>query len=223
MKTCKKLTLEMMVNQNFSRLTVISKVNGGGVSRFLCKCACGNTKVIDGFKLRNGHTKSCGCLMRETASQRMKKHGLSNTRLHTIWGGMIGRTSSQNKDKWGLYVGRGISVCEKWKNFINFYNDMLPSYQYASNIYGEKNISLDRINNNGNYCKKNCKWSTRKQQMRNMRKNVYFTFNQKRLTIPEWSEITGIKQCTIRSRIYRGWTHERVLSRGNSLPRLSLT
>lgn len=123
-----------------------------------CKCICGNTKVVAGGHLGKG-TVSCGCVKLQQISIAQKTHGMSKTRIYNIWCKMIARCEDPKNNRFSRYGGRGISVCNEWKSFESFFKDMgnPPSLSH----------SIDRIENNGNYEKSNCKWSTPKQQANN--------------------------------------------------------
>jgi hypothetical protein len=143
----------------FDRLTVIKFVEiKKNFAYWLCKCDCGNEKIIRGVHLRGKQIRSCGCLQIEKAT----KHNKSRTKLYRVWKSMIARCYNNKNHAYADYGGRGIKVCDEWLNsFETFLKDM-----------GEKPTikhSIDRINNNANYCKENCKWSTKKEQSLNKR------------------------------------------------------
>ena len=121
------------------------------------KCGfCGNEFKANTYDINRGHTKSCGCYS--------KKHGLKNTRLYTIWSLLKGRVLNPKNKQYSDYGGRGITICEEWKN------DFMSFYDWAmKNEYSDE-LSIDRIDNDGNYCPENCRWTTRTIQQRNQRK-----------------------------------------------------
>jgi hypothetical protein len=132
-------------------------------------------------------------------------HGMCYTRQHGIWGNMKSRCLNKNDDRYESYGGRGITVCEKWKDFIGFWDDMKDGYSPIK--------TLDRIDNNKGYSKDNCRWATAKQQQRNMRSNVILTFNGRSMCITEWAEELGYNTSTLRKRISRsGWSVQRALT-----------
>jgi len=192
-----------LVGNKYSMLTVIS-FNSSRKGRYYwnCKCDCGNNTVVCTRDLRSFRIKSCGCLIDK---HRYKKHGLSNSRLYHIYRGMKGRCCNPNNKDYKNYGGRGIKICNEWldkKNgFINFVNWAL------SNGYKD-NLSIDRINVNGDYCPSNCHWASIKEQGNNTRKNTLLTYNGQTKTLQQWSEFAGINKTTLRGRILRGWSLE---------------
>ena len=145
-----------VAGQKFGRLTVLGAADRTSPAGKLwrCQCECGGETVTTSLKLRNGHTKSCGCLVRERLIHRT--HGLSNSgRTYKTWKEMRQRCTNPNADQFKWYGGRGISVCGRWDSYENFLADM-----------GERpaGTTLDRINGDGNYEPMNCRWATAKQQ-----------------------------------------------------------
>lgn len=134
------------------------------------------------------------------------KHGKRNTRLYRIWLQMKNRCYNENTERYSDYGGRGISVCDEWKNNFQTFYDWSMSNGY------DEHLTIDRIDNDGNYSPENCRWSTVQEQVRNTRSNVLLTLNGETHCVAEWSEITGIKETTIRSRIRYGWNTERILT-----------
>ena len=166
----------------FGRLTVI-KATDKRLNRcvvYECLCDCGNTVYTTKTRLVKGFVKSCGCLQKERASESNKTHGLSHTKLFYIWQDMRKRCFNKNHHAYNYYGGRGITVCNEWDNcFLSFYEWAI------SNGYRE-GLSIDRINNNGNYCPKNCRWVTMKEQSKKVAKyNINGEFIEVYPTIKE--------------------------------------
>lgn len=189
------------IGQVFGRLTVLGE--GKRSRHWLCQCCCGSKpEEINKQSLKRGLTKSCGCIRKENPPT--KRHGMSKTNIHKIWSGMHERCNNPNHRFYYAYGGRGIYVCERWSSFENFYDDM------GNKPEGK---SLDRIDNNGPYAPWNCRWATQKTQARNSRLATQLTWMGKTQSIIEWSEELGMNKNTISTRIKRGWTAERALSR----------
>lgn len=147
-----------LTNKRFGRLLVLEYV---GDCKWRCLCDCGNEKFVCGSDLRLGKTQSCGCLQRERTSKANTRHKMRGTRLHNIWLGMKQRCYYKKHVRFERYGGRGIIVCDEWKN------DFLKFYEWAmSNGYSD-NLTLDRIDNDGNYEPSNCRWVTPKEQFEN--------------------------------------------------------
>ena len=132
------------------------------------------------------------------------KHGLSNHPLYHRWEKMKGRCCSPHNTHYKYYGGRGITICNEWLDFINFYNDMYQGF--------EEYLTLDRIDNDGNYCKENCRWATRKEQARNTRQNVNIAYGEVTMCETAWARQLGMSLCTISKRIKRGWSEEQALT-----------
>jgi hypothetical protein len=124
-------------------------------------CCCGTEFTTISTNINRGHTNSCGCYHRQRMTETHTTHGLSSHPMRTIWNDMIARTTNTNKENYKDYGGRGISVCDRWLVLENFIEDMYPTY--------EKGLSIDRIENNGNYEPNNCRWTTQEIQTRNTR------------------------------------------------------
>lgn len=139
-----------LVNQRFGKLTVLEFIGIYKESRYiwLCRCDCGKITKVYRSDLRNGNTKSCGCIR--------YKHGESDTRLHNIWRGMKGRCTNPKAQNYKYYGGKGIKVCPKWEKYITFRN-------WANANGYKKELVIDRINSNGNYEPTNCRWVTKSQ------------------------------------------------------------
>lgn len=150
----------------FGRLTVVSRRPNapGQGSRWLCHCSCGNKTVVRAATLKNGRTKSCGCLRREMTIVNNRsmnfKHGMCDAPIYAVWMGMVARCRNPKSQAYKYYGGRGITVCERWLKFENFHADMAPR---------PDGLTLDRIDNNGHYCKENCRWTDWKTQRENQR------------------------------------------------------
>lgn len=197
--------------KKFGRLTIIDFAEIRYRRAFwLCECVCGNVKIVDGIRLRSGKTRSCGCLRREMSAERGRRlntiHGGSYTSEYRIWISMRSRCLDETHTSYHNYGGRGIKVCDRWReSFVSFLEDMgpRPSLQH----------SIDRIDNDGDYTPKNCRWATMKEQRRNSRQNRFIIAFGERRTLIEWSECYGIGPRTISRRLEFGWPTEDAIAR----------
>jgi hypothetical protein len=199
------LRREIKVGERFGILTVIEPAGKAksGHMQWKCLCDCGKETVALGHNIRKGNTTSCGC--------RWRKHGQSNgnggrpTSTYKRWGGILDRCTNPNNKKYHLYGGRGITVCDRWReSFTAFLEDMgeRPS----------KKHSLDRYpDQNGNYEPGNCRWATIREQNRNKSSNRLVTFQGETLTIAEWAERKGMIWETLDGRLKK-WTVEKALT-----------
>lgn len=186
---------------------VIKRANSTGNSNqayWLCKCDCGNTIVTVGYCLRSGDTKSCGCLLNENRGKSSKTHGMTKTRLYHVWLSMKERCYTSTCNTYKNYGGRGIKICDEWlgeNGFVNFKEWSL------ANGYAE-DLSIDRIDVNGNYEPSNCRWATRIQQANNKRNNVYITIDGEVHTLTEWCKILNVSRSTVTKRKGKGLPQE---------------
>lgn len=203
-----------LTGKRFNRLTVIKREEnyrdkrGCPYSRWMCKCDCGNTIIVRAGELNNGHTQSCGCLNRERIAQAATRHGLGKTRLYHIYLGMIDRCfDGQNSRQYNNYGGRGITVCKEWMGA----EGAKRFKQWAMENGYSNDLSLDRINVNGNYEPSNCRWVTMKVQNNNKRDNHYITIGDETKTMKQWAEEVGLNYTTLRARIDHGWDEKEAI------------
>lgn len=176
-----------LTGQQFNRLTALYYVKGK-IGKWFCKCNCGKTTVVPTAKLKSGWTKSCGCLHNEAFVYR--KHGDCKSTEYRIWYKMIERCHNIADKQYSQWGGRGIKVCDKWKN----------SYEAFLGDMGRRPTDkrgVDRIDNNGDYSPENCRWATYKEQANNRRNNVFIEHDGLRLTIAQWAEKLGIEVATV--------------------------
>lgn len=191
----------LAAGQKFARLTTLGPFrNAKGGLWFLCRCKCGAVRFYKGATLRNGHIKSCGCLKAQCLITGRTKHGHSTrerlTPTYRTWQAMKSRCLNPSVACYANYGGRGITVCGQWMRFENFLADM-----------GEKpdGLTIERINNHGNYESSNCRWARSEEQAANKRTNRFLTINNKTLCIAEWARVSGTDKSTISRRVKLGW------------------
>jgi hypothetical protein len=150
-----------LTDMRFGRLTALARdYSKSGHAFWRCRCDCGKDAIVASVSLRNGNTRSCGCLQREVTVARSTTHGLSGTPTYYSWINMIRRTTHENDPRYPGWGGRGIKVCDRWREYPNFLADM-----------GERppGTTLERVDNDGDYKKENCTWATPLQQFQNTR------------------------------------------------------
>ena len=192
-------TMKIKTGDKFGRWTVLKTgFSIGRTPKSVCRCKCGTVKQLANQNLKEGHTKSCGCVRFE------KIKGLSRTPEYWVWKGMIARCHNPKCAQFKYYGARGISVCKRWRKFLNFLKDM-------GNRPSDKH-SIERVKNNLGYSPKNCTWETMQSQCDNKRNNINITVNGETHSLGTWARINGIKYATIHGRWLRGWKPERIIS-----------
>ena len=201
-----------LTGQRFGRLVVVfrAKNDSRGNARWICECECGNMVAVTTGRLRSGHTQSCGCRKRDLMANTGRAnatHKLSFSRLYNIWHKMKQRCLNSNHIHFKNYGGRGIAVCDEWREDFKAFYDWAMRNGYADNL------TIDRIDNDGNYCPSNCRWVTAKQQQNNLRKNRLLTFDGETHSVSEWARLKGIKKETLFARLRAGWSIARALEK----------
>lgn len=189
-----------LLGQKFGRLTVIERMpnNAKNQAVWKCQCDCGNVVIVASGHLRSGHTQSCGCYCHQRASEYHTTHGMKGTKLFSVYHTMKGRCYNPTDHKYHRYGARGIKMCDDWKNNPKSFFDWALSNGY------KEGLSIDRIDNNGNYCPENCRWADAKTQANNKENNVYYEHDGIRKTISEWADFLGITYGAAKSRVERG-------------------
>jgi len=194
-----------LTGKRFGKLTALSIDHKSGRRTYWdCRCDCGNHRIVSGDHLRGSEVKDCGCQRKGVAH--WVRHGGYNTRLYRIWSLMKERCYNPKRKEYNRYGARNISVCNDWHDFKLF-------MEWALNNGYKDNLTIDRIDNDGNYCPENCRWISRKEQSNNRRVNRYITFNGETKTITEWANDNNLHYYILRKRIdILGWDFERAIS-----------
>lgn len=195
--------------QRAGKLEVVKLSHNDDYGRavWLCKCDCGNQVTrkssVMSDAIKKGKASHCGC------SPILKTHGLTkgNKKLHWVWAAMIQRCVNNKSKDYPDYGGRGISVCDAWRDDFSKFHEWSLSNGYADGM------TIDRKNNDLGYCPENCKWVSVKNQMRNQRKTIFIEWNGQRKALTEWAELIGISEKTLRARLINyKWPVEKALT-----------
>lgn len=214
-KACNKYTQD-----KYGRLTVLYEVPkekrppGETHRMFVCMCDCGKvTNPITLTNLKSGHTRSCGCYLAEQIRKANTKHGDGHSRLNAVWTNMKQRCYNSDMRDYPLYGGRGIKVCDEWRDdFSSFRSWALENGYNPDAKRGE--TTLDRIDVNGDYEPANCRIVTQKQQCNNLRKNIMIEIDGRTQTLKQWADESGIDEAKIRYRYRHGYTGKDLLKEG---------
>lgn len=188
--------------RRFRRLTVVHYAGKkyGSYGAWFCRCDCGKEVTVLATSLVHGLTKSCGCLDRDALVERNTKHGLANSPENKIWQNMRNRCSNPNNRSYKFYGAKGIKVCARWDDFLLFLSDMgpMPSPKH----------SIDRKDNNGDYCPENCRWASRTEQANNKRTNLVVEIGGVRKTLADWCRDLSLRYAPVIMRLRAGFTPE---------------
>lgn len=187
-----------LTNQRFGRLVALEDAghNSSNKTVWKCLCDCGNIHYATTSDLRRGDSTSCGCFHKEQLGNRRRKHGYSNTKLYKTWKNIRARCNNPNEPNYPRYGGRGIKVCDEWNDFINF-----KAWSESNNY--NPSLSIDRINNDGNYEPSNCRWVDKTTQIRNRSITRKVEFNGEKITIKELSEKYNVNYFLLYDRIIK--------------------
>lgn len=191
-----------LTGKRFGRLTVLGiayKTKHSDVY-WRCKCDCGTIKNVLVSNLNSGNVKSCGCYMKDRIKETNSTHGCTKKRIYKIYRGILNRCKTTRQKDYKNYKGKGIEVCEEWANkesgFLNFYEWSM------SNGYSD-DLTIDRINSNGNYEPSNCRWATMLVQLNNTNRNHYITYKGETKTMAQWARHFGMNYGTLSMRLNR--------------------
>ncbi len=205
------------IGDTFFRWEIVGypKPDGNG-KKFICKCLCGNIKTVAYSLMKRGLSKSCGCFRSENASilisLREHKHNLSKHPLYRIWAGMRNRCYNKKDKGYKDYGGRGIFVCDEWKN------DFKPFYDWAISAGWKKGLKNDRRDNDKGYSPQNCRFVNDSVSMRNTRRNVFIEYNGETMVITDWAKKVGITTESLKKRLYKlKWPIDKALTQSKTL------
>lgn len=204
-----------LTGKRFGRYVVVGRaddmISPSGRHRIMwnCKCDCGNYKSVLGASLTAGTVVSCGCYKAELKKDLLTTHGETvggkPSHLYRVWDGMKARCYNPKKTYYPIYGGRGIKMCDEWHYSFEAFRDWAMANGYANNL------TIDRIDNNGDYCPENCRWVTIKEQNNNKSNSHYLIYNGEKKTIAQWAEETGFSFHLLYLRIAKGMSVEDAL------------
>jgi hypothetical protein len=197
-----------ITGQKFGRLTAIEVTREPGHRAWMCRCDCGGETIVRAALLTTGHSRSCGCQRKDTLRRMKTIHGGASrgrkARLWRIWAQMRDRCRNHNRPDSPRYADRGIRVCDEWLDFIAF-------REWADGNGYDDTLTIERIDNDGNYEPSNCRWAKRVEQTRNRSNTAFLMFRGEQISVAAAIELCGLPATTVRARLSRGWTPERAL------------
>lgn len=194
-------------NKQFGKLRVVRKVqNQNNKTMWECKCDCGNTTFVITANLTCNRVKSCGCLRKEKTILRSTTHNQRHTNLYEVWKTMKQRCNNPNNKTYKNYGGRGISICKEWNDKFDCF------YMWSIDNGYKQGLTIDRIDNNGDYCPENCRWTDRITQANNSRWNKHIIVNGKDDTLANWLRFYNLKYYKYYNRIKKGYTDQEALT-----------
>ena len=194
-----------LTGKRFARLIVIEKAKSinNGIVIWKCKCDCGNETFVRGNNLKTGAVKSCGCLKKISHTQ---KHNMSKTKIYRTWASMKNRCCNPNTQYFKNYGGRGINVCKEWMESFESFRNWAYTNGYSDDL------TIERIDNNGNYCPENCTWIPLSEQAKNRRNGYSITYKNKTQNLKSWCDELNLDYKMIHNRIYKlNWSFERAI------------
>ena len=202
----KKIIEKDVIGKKYGRLTIIDLVWENHRCWSICNCDCGKQVKVRHYAIVNGSTKSCGCYKREVLKDLLSTCSSKDPRLYTVWKSMKQRCTNPNSPHYKNYGMRGIHICKEWNNYEHF-------YEWAISHGYKKGLTIERIDNDGDYCPENCCWADRKTQVNNRRNTVFYTMNNQTKPLSKWCDEYGMKYSLVRQRVYNmGWELEKALT-----------
>ena len=187
--------------EKYGHLTILKFVGYRNGHRYAeCQCDCGNKKIICYSNIKRGLTKSCGCKVKTA-------NGLSKTRLYQIYKHIKHRCFDKKDIGYKNYGGRGITMCDTWAK------DYMAFYSWAISTGYNDNLTIDRINSNGNYCPENCRWATMQEQQNNRTNNRVLEYKGQKKTITAWAKFCGLSYRNLHYRLKNGYSIEQAIEK----------
>lgn len=199
-----------LIGSRFGRLTVIEQGERLDTITWVCLCDCGNKKSIRTSDLTSGKVVSCGCYSREISSKRATKHNLVNTRLYCTYNNMKSRCYRKSNKHYCIYGGRGIKICDEW---LNSFKDF---YDWAMDNGYREDLTIDRIDVNGDYEPSNCRWVTISEQSNNRRSCRYYTINGVTKNLQQWCNTYSVSRGKVRNFLKKGYGIEDALDQSKT-------
>ena len=196
-----------LTGNRYGDLVVVKRAENahGGVAVWECLCDCGKTTLVRGSNLKSGAVKSCGC--RRSKVKSTFRHGMSKTRLYREWASIKRRCYLKSDPSYKNYGGREIEMCDSWKNSFELFAEWATTNGYSDDL------TIERINVNGNYCPENCKWIPWSEQQGNRTYCRFYTYNGETKNLVEWCKQFNLPYGTVHNRIYKlKWTFQRAIS-----------
>jgi hypothetical protein len=207
-----------LTGKTYGAWTVVGKAevrDPRGKLLWLCRCKCGETRLVLGQRLRNGHSLSCGCDSPERRIQTLGFRGVTSHPMYQRWSQMVQRCHSPRARAFEDYGARGITVCDRWRFGENGLHGV-ECYASDMGVQPFPGATVDRRDNDGNYTKSNCRWATSKEQVRNTRTTVRVTIDGETSALADLTERAGLNHGTVYERLRRGWSAKRALAGGKT-------
>ena len=199
----KRVDHTLLIGNKYGKLTVIDLGKTVDTCQYyICICECGNVTSVSKYSLLNGKTRSCGCLYREVDHTLNIKHGLSRSKIYKKWGHIKERCFNETYHRFSEYGGRGIVMCDEWKN------DFPAFYTWAMKAGYKEGLTIERIDVNGNYCPENCTWVSPKEQYNNMRKTTLIDGN---ITVSEFCRLYNLPKTSVKRFYHKGLSVAQIL------------